>query len=127
MWLNRILSSTRSDTGPLSQFYSWYIYPDNEAELGRSVSSAEFVDDVNEDSIVIVDGLTKVRTSFMPDYSDTDLRYLELASSWFPRLLGCWPQEPHHGPLTVRFLPRRRCQSPVRLVFLFELDYLLLT
>lgn len=46
----------------LDEFYSWYIYPENEAELGRSVSSAEFVDDVNEDSIVIVDGLTKVRT-----------------------------------------------------------------
>ena len=28
--------------------------------MGRSVSSAEFIEDVNEDPVVIVDGLTKV-------------------------------------------------------------------
>jgi aspartate/methionine/tyrosine aminotransferase len=39
------------------EFYSSYIY--NEAEPGKAVSAAEFVDDVNQDPVVIVDGLTK--------------------------------------------------------------------
>ena len=43
-----------------TKFYSWYIYHDNEADEGRSISSAEYVEDVNSDSVVIVDGLTKV-------------------------------------------------------------------
>ncbi|KIK31031.1 hypothetical protein PISMIDRAFT_20525 [Pisolithus microcarpus 441] len=42
------------------QFYSWYIYHDNDKERGKSVSSAEYVEDVDTDSIVIIDGLTKV-------------------------------------------------------------------
>ncbi|KAI6036432.1 pyridoxal phosphate-dependent transferase [Pisolithus microcarpus] len=41
------------------QFYSWYIYHDNDKERGKSVSSAEYVEDVDTDSIVIIDGLTK--------------------------------------------------------------------
>ena len=41
------------------QFYSWYIYPQKEEDFGKSVSSAAYIDDVNEDSIIIVDGLTK--------------------------------------------------------------------
>lgn len=45
----------------MSQFYSWYIYPDSEKDIGKSVSSAEYVEDVNSDSVVIIDGLTKVR------------------------------------------------------------------
>lgn len=43
-----------------TKFYSWYIYHDNEADEGKSISSAEYVEDVNSDSVVIVDGLTKV-------------------------------------------------------------------
>ncbi|KAJ8507496.1 hypothetical protein ONZ45_g10154 [Pleurotus djamor] len=43
----------------LDEFYSWYMYPDSEKDLGKSVSSAEFIDDVNNDSVVIIDGLTK--------------------------------------------------------------------
>jgi len=43
----------------LDEFYSWYIYSDNEKDLGKSISSAEYIQDVNEDPIVIVDGLTK--------------------------------------------------------------------
>ncbi|KAF8136533.1 pyridoxal phosphate-dependent transferase [Boletus edulis] len=43
----------------LDEFYSWYIYPDHERDFGKSVSSAEYVDDVNTDPIVIIDGLTK--------------------------------------------------------------------
>jgi len=42
------------------QFYSWYIYPEHERDLGKAVSSAEYIEDVNQDAVVIVDGLTKV-------------------------------------------------------------------
>ena len=31
--------------------------------MGKSISAAEYVDDVNKDSVVIVDGLTKVMIS----------------------------------------------------------------
>jgi len=43
----------------LDEFYSWYIYHKNEEDMGKPVSSAAYVDDVNEDSVVIIDGLTK--------------------------------------------------------------------
>ncbi|KAJ7940225.1 pyridoxal phosphate-dependent transferase [Mycena leptocephala] len=43
----------------LDEFYSWYIYPENEHDYGHSISSAEYVQDVNQDSVVIIDGLTK--------------------------------------------------------------------
>ncbi|KAJ6531282.1 aminotransferase [Mycena capillaripes] len=43
----------------LDEFYSWYIYPEHEKDYGHSISSAEYVEDVNQDSIVIIDGLTK--------------------------------------------------------------------
>ncbi|THH27778.1 hypothetical protein EUX98_g6412 [Antrodiella citrinella] len=53
------LSRDTTTTLILDEFYSWYIYPENEKELGKSISSAAYVEDVNKDSIVIVDGLTK--------------------------------------------------------------------
>ncbi|PWN53857.1 PLP-dependent transferase [Violaceomyces palustris] len=40
----------------LDEFYSWYLH---EGELGRAVSSAEYIEDVNETPVVIIDGLTK--------------------------------------------------------------------
>jgi len=43
----------------LDEFYSWYIYPDNDRDYGRSISSAEYIEDVNNDAVVIIDGLTK--------------------------------------------------------------------
>jgi len=43
----------------LDEFYSWYIYPEEGEEYGRSVSGAEFVEDVNEDPVILIDGLTK--------------------------------------------------------------------
>ncbi|KAG6814561.1 hypothetical protein H0H92_000089 [Tricholoma furcatifolium] len=43
----------------LDEFYSWYNYPDKESGYGKSVSAAEYVEDVNEDATVIIDGLTK--------------------------------------------------------------------
>ena len=44
------------------QFYSWYIYPEDEEGYGKSVSSAEYIDNVNGDAVVIVNGLTKVKS-----------------------------------------------------------------
>ncbi|KAG6851285.1 hypothetical protein H0H93_011721 [Arthromyces matolae] len=43
----------------LDEFYSWYIYPNNEHDYGKSVSAAKYIDDVNEDATIIIDGLTK--------------------------------------------------------------------
>jgi aspartate/methionine/tyrosine aminotransferase len=43
----------------LDEFYSWYIYPEDGEEYGKSISSAEYIDDVNADPVVIIDGLTK--------------------------------------------------------------------
>lgn len=40
----------------LDEFYSHYVYSH---EPGRTVSAAQYVDDVDEDPVVIVDGLTK--------------------------------------------------------------------
>lgn len=40
----------------MDEFYSAYIY---DREEGKTVSIAEFVDDVNDDPIIIIDGLTK--------------------------------------------------------------------
>jgi hypothetical protein len=31
-----------------SQFYSWYIYHDDEKDFGKPVSSAAYIDDVND-------------------------------------------------------------------------------
>ncbi|KZP01138.1 aminotransferase [Calocera viscosa TUFC12733] len=59
--LKQLVQLTRESkvTVVLDEFYSWYIYPENESEYGQSVSAAEYVDDVNEDSVVLIDGLTK--------------------------------------------------------------------
>lgn len=38
------------------EFYSWY---DHEGPLGGAISAAEYVEDPNEDPIVLIDGLTK--------------------------------------------------------------------
>ncbi|KAG2203479.1 hypothetical protein INT47_008206 [Mucor saturninus] len=40
----------------LDEFYSAYIYGEEE---GKTVSATQFVDDVNEDAVIIIDGLTK--------------------------------------------------------------------
>jgi aspartate/methionine/tyrosine aminotransferase len=41
------------------EFYSHYIYSKPVGEKYKMVSSAEFIDDVNSDPVIIVDGLTK--------------------------------------------------------------------
>lgn len=48
-----------NDSIILDEFYSWYCYHEDPAMLGKSLSGAEYVGDVNEDSVVIIDGLTK--------------------------------------------------------------------
>lgn len=58
--LKELVSLSREHTTLiLDEFYSWYIYPEEGEEFGQSVSSAEYVEDVNEDSVIIIDGLTK--------------------------------------------------------------------
>ncbi|KLO19222.1 aminotransferase [Schizopora paradoxa] len=51
--------SRESTTLILDEFYSWYIYPEEGEEYGQSISSAEYIKDVNEDSVIIINGLTK--------------------------------------------------------------------
>ena len=41
------------------EFYSHYIYPESGDDSCRMLSAAAFVEDVNEDPVIIVDGLTK--------------------------------------------------------------------
>ncbi|KAI0064720.1 PLP-dependent transferase [Artomyces pyxidatus] len=53
------VSRDTSTTLILDEFYSWYIYHDKEEDFGTSISSASYIEDVNADSVVIVDGLTK--------------------------------------------------------------------
>ncbi|RSH87549.1 uncharacterized protein EHS24_000058 [Apiotrichum porosum] len=50
---------TKNTTIVLDEFYSWYQYWDDESRTGESLSGAAYVDDVNTDSVVIIDGLTK--------------------------------------------------------------------
>jgi aspartate/methionine/tyrosine aminotransferase len=58
--LKELVSLSREGTTViLDEFYSWYIYPEHERDFGKSISSAEYVEDVNTDSVVIIDGLTK--------------------------------------------------------------------
>jgi hypothetical protein len=96
-----------------TKFYSWYIYHDNEADEGRSISSAEYVEDVNSDSVVIVDGLTKVlptlffRTrTFAADYR------IELATSWVAGLLGYWSQESYNCPVSIWYVGQCDSYNP---------------
>ncbi|KAL1407925.1 hypothetical protein Q8F55_004720 [Vanrija albida] len=43
----------------LDEFYSFYKYWEDESRIGESLSGARYIDDVNKDSVVIIDGLTK--------------------------------------------------------------------
>jgi aspartate/methionine/tyrosine aminotransferase len=54
------LSRDGTTTIIMDEFYSWYMYPENEEDFGRCVSSASYVEDVDDDAVVIIDGLTKV-------------------------------------------------------------------
>lgn len=57
-WVN--LVRTLNCSFIVDEFYSHYIYEDNESsQFPRFVSSAEYVEDVDRDPIIIIDGLTK--------------------------------------------------------------------
>lgn len=45
--------------GIMDEFYSHYLYADYDADNPRMVSAAAFVEDVDQDPVVIIDGLTK--------------------------------------------------------------------
>ncbi|ORY98527.1 aminotransferase [Syncephalastrum racemosum] len=49
----------RHTTLLLDEFYSAYVYTHDREQDGRTVSAAEFLDDVNKDPVIIIDGLTK--------------------------------------------------------------------
>ncbi|KAI8370588.1 aminotransferase [Radiomyces spectabilis] len=49
----------RHTTLVMDEFYSAYIYSHDESENGRTVSIAEYVQDVDNDPVIIIDGLTK--------------------------------------------------------------------
>jgi len=53
------LAQHHDTTVVLDEFYSWYIYPKEGEDFGQSVSAARYIDDVNEDPVVLIDGLTK--------------------------------------------------------------------
>ncbi|KAI5119956.1 hypothetical protein M0805_002145 [Coniferiporia weirii] len=57
--LKSLVALSKETTLILDEFYSWYIYPEEGEDFGKSISSASYIDDVNEDSVIIVDGLTK--------------------------------------------------------------------
>jgi len=58
--LKELVELSKSNTTIiLDEFYSWYIYPKEGEEYGKSLSAARYVDDVNEDPVVLIDGLTK--------------------------------------------------------------------
>ncbi|KAJ9111513.1 hypothetical protein QFC20_002485 [Naganishia adeliensis] len=43
----------------MDEFYSWYQYPDDPKDLGTTLSAARYVQDVEEDPVIIINGLTK--------------------------------------------------------------------
>ncbi|KAF7731536.1 hypothetical protein EC973_009300 [Apophysomyces ossiformis] len=53
------IARRRHTTLVMDEFYSAYIYSHDPSENGRTVSIAEYVDDVNRDPVIIIDGLTK--------------------------------------------------------------------
>jgi len=56
-WLD--IARDLSCTLIFDEFYSHYLYDDAAEQEGASLSAARYVQDVNEDPVVIVDGLTK--------------------------------------------------------------------
>ncbi|MCC6320082.1 MAG: pyridoxal phosphate-dependent aminotransferase [Phycisphaerales bacterium] len=53
------LSRTRGTTLLMDEFYSHYHYTADGKPASAGVSAAEFIDDVNSDRVVVIDGLTK--------------------------------------------------------------------
>ncbi|KAI8581856.1 hypothetical protein K450DRAFT_229562 [Umbelopsis ramanniana AG] len=53
------IARKRHTTLVMDEFYSAYIYSHPSEQNGRTVSISEFVDDVDHDPVVIIDGMTK--------------------------------------------------------------------
>ncbi|KAI8069238.1 pyridoxal phosphate-dependent transferase [Gongronella butleri] len=54
------IGRSRHCTLVMDEFYSSYIYtPEGQEQEGETVSIAEFIEDVNKDGVIIIDGLTK--------------------------------------------------------------------
>ncbi|KIY47842.1 PLP-dependent transferase [Fistulina hepatica ATCC 64428] len=72
----------------LDEFYSWYIYPEDGEDFGKSVSSAEFIEDVNQDSVIIVDGMTKASIRIVIFLR---MRLHNMSQNWrLPGWRVCW-------------------------------------
>ncbi|KAG1779783.1 hypothetical protein EV702DRAFT_1043669 [Suillus placidus] len=74
----------------LDEFYSWYIYPNSEKDIRKSIFSAKYLEDVNGDPVVIIDGLTKnwclpVGVSARPSGPRTSLAHFR---NWVHSLMG---------------------------------------
>lgn len=61
MWAQPPVSAAGEDPSSPGALLSRtrYQYPDEDKDLGYSLSGASYVDDVNEDPVVIINGLTK--------------------------------------------------------------------
>ncbi len=59
--LQRMLAMAREYqcTMIMDEFYSHYIYADNNSKLPKFVSAAEYIEDIETDPVVIIDGITK--------------------------------------------------------------------
>ncbi|KAG0177874.1 hypothetical protein DFQ29_004242 [Apophysomyces sp. BC1021] len=53
------IARERHTTLVMDEFYSAYIYSRDPSQEGRTVSITEFVEDVNKDPAIVIDGLTK--------------------------------------------------------------------
>lgn len=71
----------------MDEFYSAYIY---DGEEGKTVSISEYVDDVNQDPIIIIDGMTK---NFRVSYINHTLTTIMSLIPIYPQMPGwrvCW-------------------------------------
>ncbi|KAF7728084.1 hypothetical protein EC973_006722 [Apophysomyces ossiformis] len=53
------IARERHTTLVMDEFYSAYIYSEDPAQDGRTVSITEFVQDIEKDPVIVIDGLTK--------------------------------------------------------------------
>ena len=66
------------------------MYPENEEDFGKSISSAAHVDNVNSDPVVIVNGLTKVTLYITPQKLTLMTLYIRTGVSRAGGCAGFW-------------------------------------
>lgn len=110
------------------QFYSWYIYPEREEDLGKSVSSAAYIEDVNQvrlchpfDLQSMSLTIISIGTGLGRDHRRSDQ---ELAASWLACVLGCGTEEPRHCVVAIRYVEMRACLIPFFRIFIVWLTNL---